>query len=110
MDPADYVYGVLGIFQMKIPRMADPNEVWKTFLAKLEEYLKNMYGNAISRPRIIDRARHGDLRKARNMAHVYKGLLTDNPFGNWIKIFVSVYNQSLKVAVTCLVHLYWCLR
>ncbi|CDS10627.1 hypothetical protein LRAMOSA11113 [Lichtheimia ramosa] len=82
MDPADYVYGVLGIFQMKIPRMADPNEVWKTFLAKLEEYLKNMYGNAISRPRIIDRARHGDLRKARNMAHVYKGLLTDNPFGN----------------------------
>lgn len=82
MDPADYVYGVLGIFQMKIPRMADPNEVWKTFLAKLEEYLKNLYGNAISRPRIIDRARHGDLRKARNMAHVYKGLLTDNPFGN----------------------------
>lgn len=35
MNPVDYVYGVLGIFQLKIPRMNDPNAVWRLFYLNL---------------------------------------------------------------------------
>ncbi|KAI7883030.1 hypothetical protein K492DRAFT_54604 [Lichtheimia hyalospora FSU 10163] len=39
MDPVDYVYGVLGILQLKIPRMADPKKVWQCFLTELDDYM-----------------------------------------------------------------------
>ena len=39
MDPVDYVYGVLGMLQIKIPRMTDPKKVWQRFLFELDEYL-----------------------------------------------------------------------
>ncbi|KAI7873727.1 hypothetical protein K492DRAFT_200504 [Lichtheimia hyalospora FSU 10163] len=39
MNPVDYVYGVLGIFQLDIPRKTDPNEVWQLFLSELRKLL-----------------------------------------------------------------------
>ncbi|KAI7878253.1 hypothetical protein K492DRAFT_196988 [Lichtheimia hyalospora FSU 10163] len=77
MDPVDYVYGVLGIFQFKIPRMTDPNAVWQCFLSELDNYMEmsgikndKIYGTTIS-----DRAYRIDLRKATDMTDVYKDYL-----------------------------------
>ena len=39
MDPVDYVYGVLGMLQIKIPRMTDPKKVWQRFLSELDDYM-----------------------------------------------------------------------
>ena len=39
MDPVDYVYGVLGMLQIKIPRMIDPKKVWQRFLSELDDYM-----------------------------------------------------------------------
>ena len=39
MDPADYVYGVLGMLNIKIPRMTDPEAVWQSFLSELDNYM-----------------------------------------------------------------------
>lgn len=41
MDPVDYVYGVLGIFQLDILRKTDPNEVWQLFLSEPFKLLTN---------------------------------------------------------------------
>ncbi|KAI7887300.1 hypothetical protein K492DRAFT_189235 [Lichtheimia hyalospora FSU 10163] len=35
-NPVDYVYGVLGMLNMKIPRMTDPEAVWQRFLSELD--------------------------------------------------------------------------
>ncbi|KAI9314535.1 hypothetical protein BX666DRAFT_1967612 [Dichotomocladium elegans] len=35
--PVDYVYGVLGILDIDLPRFEDPNKVWKIFSKKLQE-------------------------------------------------------------------------
>ncbi|KAI7878003.1 hypothetical protein K492DRAFT_197215 [Lichtheimia hyalospora FSU 10163] len=39
MDPVDYVYGVLGMFNIRIPRMTDPEAVWQCFLSELDKYM-----------------------------------------------------------------------
>ncbi|KAI7875975.1 hypothetical protein K492DRAFT_182148 [Lichtheimia hyalospora FSU 10163] len=39
MDPVDYVYGVLGILNIKIPRMTDLKAVWQRFLSELDNYM-----------------------------------------------------------------------
>ena len=39
MDPVDYVYGVLGVSNIKMPRMADPKAVWQRFLSELDKYM-----------------------------------------------------------------------
>ena len=76
MDPVDYVYGILGLIDVDIPRMNDADLVWQTFLSKLKERLNSM----------IDQVTQGnvtftidgnqvDLTKATNMSDVYKGLL-----------------------------------
>lgn len=82
-DPVDYVYGVLGIFQFKIPRKTDPHEVWQLSLHELEDYLKDMENDYVKVPwfnndritGISDQARQVDLLKAEKMADVYTGLL-----------------------------------
>ncbi|CDS10621.1 hypothetical protein LRAMOSA11107 [Lichtheimia ramosa] len=82
MDPVDYVYGVLGIFQFKIPRMENPNHVWQRFVIELDNY---MVANAIKNPPtgwritgVTERAYKVDLRKAKHMADVYNDLLKAN--------------------------------
>ena len=42
MDPVDYVYGVLGMLQLKIPRMADRKKVWQRFLSEIDDYMDRM--------------------------------------------------------------------
>ncbi|CDH48374.1 predicted protein [Lichtheimia corymbifera JMRC:FSU:9682] len=74
MDPVDYVYGVLGIFHFKIPRMDDPDAVWKLFLSEMDKFL-----DSLETPfRISDRAYQVDLRKAQDMADVYRDLTNHN--------------------------------
>ncbi|CDS10620.1 hypothetical protein LRAMOSA11106 [Lichtheimia ramosa] len=79
MDPVDYVYGVLGMFQFKIPRMKDPKEVWQRFLIELDNYMvTNAIKNTPTGWRITginERAYAVDLRKAKHMADVYNDLL-----------------------------------
>lgn len=65
MDPADYVYGVLGVLRMYVPRKTDPDEVWKLFLERLSSYIS-----------ISNHAKRFDLATARNMADVY-GILKE---------------------------------
>ena len=39
MDPVDYVYGILGMLNIKIPRMNGPEAVWQRFLSELDNYM-----------------------------------------------------------------------
>lgn len=78
VDPVDYVYGVLGMFQLKIPRMNDPNAVWQRFLSELEKYVEDMKndkfehdGRKYKISAAHDRAYRIDLREAENMSDVY---------------------------------------
>ncbi|CDH60916.1 predicted protein [Lichtheimia corymbifera JMRC:FSU:9682] len=43
-DPVDYVYGVLGLLQIKIPRVTDPTAVWLRFLYELDNYIEDFKG------------------------------------------------------------------
>ncbi|KAJ8652894.1 hypothetical protein O0I10_011428 [Lichtheimia ornata] len=81
MDPVDYVYGVLGIFQIDIPRKTDPNEVWQLFVTELlklftdpkrvrieQDYEKWI----LSRYKSDRTIRQCNLLTAKNMGEVYK--------------------------------------
>lgn len=81
MNPVDYVYGVLGMFQISMPRMSDPVRVWRLFLSKLDSYM-DMYGlrsmatfDYVLYMTISDGAHQLDLEKAENTADVYRHLL-----------------------------------
>ncbi|KAJ8652915.1 hypothetical protein O0I10_011449 [Lichtheimia ornata] len=67
-DPCDYVYGVLGMMQIKIPRMTDPNDVWRHFLYELDDLAP------IDSGRWMDYADEIDLREVENIGDVYKKL------------------------------------
>ena len=47
MNPADYVYGVLDIFQIKIPRMTDANDVLQLLLTELDHYMRKRRTNKL---------------------------------------------------------------
>ena len=85
MDPVDYVYGVLGMLNIKIPRMTDPKAVWQRFLSELDNYMdttdiKNevIQVTGVGDLKIIgveESAYRIDLRKATWMGYVYDELL-----------------------------------
>lgn len=85
MDPTDYVYGVLGLLQMDIPRMNDPHAVWTYFLSQVEDLVASSSHDHHHRHHcsgihtttitLSERAKKFDLSKADNMADVYGGLL-----------------------------------
>ncbi|KAI7876077.1 hypothetical protein K492DRAFT_198712 [Lichtheimia hyalospora FSU 10163] len=90
MDPVDYVYGILGMLKIKIPRMTDPEAVWHRFLFELDNYMDMMgtktavfrFSNG-SKSRISvnkESAHEIVLQEATCMADVYKGLLCDEKF------------------------------
>ncbi|KAJ8652908.1 hypothetical protein O0I10_011442 [Lichtheimia ornata] len=68
-DPCDYVYGVLGMMQIKIPRMEDPNAVWRHFLSELDDLYPLSRGR-----RWIDHADEIDLRQVESISEVYAKL------------------------------------
>lgn len=70
MDPVDYVYGVLGLFQIEIPRMDDPVAVWKLFLSEMDKLLSHE-----TSLRISYRAYEVDLRKVPDTSFVYRHLV-----------------------------------
>lgn len=69
MDPVDHVYGVLGMLQIKIPRMSDPKAIWQCFLTELDDCLKE-----IIERRFIDHVQNFDLTKAKTIGDVYSVL------------------------------------
>ena len=85
MDPSDYVYGVLGLVQMDIPRMNDPRAVWSYFLSQVEDLIESWLhdserhhyasGKHIAAIAVSERAKKFDLSKASDMADVYANLL-----------------------------------
>lgn len=75
MNPEDYVYGVLGVLQFKLPRGIEPNELWQLFVSQVEEVFKELRGVSFGR-----RAREFDLLTARNMADVYQVLFKNMIF------------------------------
>ena len=87
MDPVDYVYGVLGIFQFKIPRGIDRHQVWPRFLSQFENLVHDLMHKLPSSAddyhfslKISDHAHGIDLLGARSMADVYHGLLIFSPY------------------------------
>ena len=92
MDPVDYVYGVLGLFQFKIPRMTDPHAVWQIFLSELKSYLEDINNETFPVAKmdantayhtykekitgIDDRAQQVNLLTAQSMTDVYQDLIT----------------------------------
>ncbi|CDS07081.1 hypothetical protein LRAMOSA09604 [Lichtheimia ramosa] len=74
MKPVDYVYGVLGVLQLKLPRGVEPNELWQLFVSLVENALK---GSCLFR--VNDHAREFDLLVARDMSDVYQALLEYQP-------------------------------
>ena len=87
MDPVDYVYGVLGILNVKIPRMTDPKAVWQRFLSELDNYMDMtdiksavFYMDGSDGVKVIgiqESAYEIDLQKAECMRYVYNGLLEE---------------------------------
>lgn len=84
MDPVDYVYGVLGIFEFHIPRMTDPQEVWMHFLREIDHHLANNLQQRKFMYKVSgDHACQLDLLAAKTMGDVYRCLfreLNDNYF------------------------------
>ncbi|CDS09509.1 hypothetical protein LRAMOSA10869 [Lichtheimia ramosa] len=76
MDPVDYVYGVLGIFEIKMPRMKDPNAVWQLFLSKMQDHMNEPWCQEILViQKISDRAKQVDLLNVKDMRDVYKDFI-----------------------------------
>ncbi|KAJ8652885.1 hypothetical protein O0I10_011485 [Lichtheimia ornata] len=73
MEPVDYVYGILGILRLDIPRMNDHHQVWKLFLSKLDTLMIDLN---CTKWKISNDAHQVDLLAVENMADVYKDLLT----------------------------------
>ncbi|KAI9319105.1 hypothetical protein BX666DRAFT_2025438 [Dichotomocladium elegans] len=61
LDPCDYVYGVLGYLEIRLPRMCDPAEVWQAFLSQVKLQLPKGAPLPVS----------FDLANAKDMASVY---------------------------------------
>lgn len=75
-NPVDYVYGVLGLLAIDVPRMDDPHAVWSTFLSVLGERLQSVEKNDPDFFASISETAHSfDLSKASNLGHVYHGLV-----------------------------------
>ncbi|CDS06557.1 hypothetical protein LRAMOSA09085 [Lichtheimia ramosa] len=70
MDPVDYVYGVLGMLRIKIPRMKDPKAVWQRFLTELDNCMEKR-----KERRLIDHVHQVDLLQANHISDVYSKLL-----------------------------------
>ncbi|KAI7884210.1 hypothetical protein K492DRAFT_204891 [Lichtheimia hyalospora FSU 10163] len=76
MVPIDYVYGVLGVFQFSIPRMADTNAIWENFLSEIDNLLTSDDYMVQSTPiRVTSHARQLDLKAANNLGDMYYNLL-----------------------------------
>ncbi|KAI7875164.1 hypothetical protein K492DRAFT_173695 [Lichtheimia hyalospora FSU 10163] len=81
MNPVDYVYGILGMLQIKIPRMEDPSAVWQSFLCEFENYINGDIKEEVDSPfrnitGISDRAHQVNLQEVQHMSDVYKDFLT----------------------------------
>ncbi|KAI7877829.1 hypothetical protein K492DRAFT_209362 [Lichtheimia hyalospora FSU 10163] len=75
-NPVDYVYGVLGLLAIDVPRMSDPHAVWSTFLSVLSQRLQSVERNDPDFFASVSETAHSfDLSKAKNLGHVYHGLV-----------------------------------
>lgn len=107
MDPRDYVYGVLGLLGVDIPRIDDNTQsVWITFLSVLDTMLQEHTTIARTGERLLTISSHAwnfRLALAKDSDHVY-GMLLDVHFDKDIYNHASseiqkkaVYNQPLFI-------------
>ncbi|KAI7887153.1 hypothetical protein K492DRAFT_233032 [Lichtheimia hyalospora FSU 10163] len=80
MDPLDYVYGILGLLNLDIPRIDNADGLWAIFLSKLEERLTQMVNDITEDVNVSftlsKSARDIKLIEAKHVSEVYNGLLT----------------------------------
>ncbi|KAI7875870.1 hypothetical protein K492DRAFT_220602 [Lichtheimia hyalospora FSU 10163] len=74
--PVDYVYGVIGMLELDVPRLDHPQDVWKAFLHELRKLLARLTeqdeGCMWAK---VAKDETFDLAKAKNLGHVYSGLV-----------------------------------
>lgn len=81
LDPLDYVYGILGLLDIHIPRTDNADTLWRTFLSKLKDHLTQMV-NDIKEDDVnvsftlSESACDIKLAHAENVSEVYNGLLS----------------------------------
>ena len=77
--PEDYVYGIIGLLSLDIPRMQDPQLVWEAFLQELESLLIQLSedeSQGLTYFSISKKAKTFQLCNAKDMADVYSGVVT----------------------------------
>ncbi|KAJ8652917.1 hypothetical protein O0I10_011451 [Lichtheimia ornata] len=89
-DPCDYVYGVLGAMQIKIPRMTDPNDVWRHFLSKLDDLAP------LDSRRWMDYADEIDLGEVENIGVVYNELIQIGEVGKNVFRIMDAYLNEIS--------------
>lgn len=81
LDPLDYVYGILGLLDIHIPRTDNADTLWRTFLSKLKDHLTQMV-NDIKEDDVnvsftlSESACDIKLAHAENVSEIYNGLLS----------------------------------
>ncbi|KAJ8652743.1 hypothetical protein O0I10_011625 [Lichtheimia ornata] len=80
----DYVYGILGILGVDVPRQDNPDVVWKHFLAYLDHVVYETYGgndmsfHDYSKIDVSEKARQFVLSEADNLGQVFDNVLQVN--------------------------------
>lgn len=95
MDPKDYVYGVLGLLRVHVPRMDDRKQVWTMFLSALDDHLNALPTSLDTGEKLLTLSEHAsdfDLALAKDMGDVYDGLLQNNI--DWKAVHEAMYEFS----------------
>ena len=74
--PVDYVYGVIGMLELDVPRLDHPQDVWKAFLHELRKLLARLteQDEGCMWAKVV-KDETFDLANAKNLGHVYSGLV-----------------------------------
>ncbi|KAJ8651928.1 hypothetical protein O0I10_012499 [Lichtheimia ornata] len=72
----DYVYGVIGMLELDVPRLDHPQDVWKAFLSELRRLLAHLteQDQGCMWAKVV-KDETFDLANAENLGHVYTGLV-----------------------------------
>ncbi|KAI7878267.1 hypothetical protein K492DRAFT_197001 [Lichtheimia hyalospora FSU 10163] len=77
-NTVDYVYGVLGLIGVHVPRYDQPKEVWMAFLSALDKHFKQYAMNPKTGVQLMTVSKHAtdfDLALAKDLSDVYRGLV-----------------------------------
>ncbi|KAI7875786.1 hypothetical protein K492DRAFT_28055 [Lichtheimia hyalospora FSU 10163] len=97
--PEDYVYGIIGLLSLDIPRMQDPQLVWEAFLQELESLLIQLSedeSQGLTYFSISKKAKTFQLCDAKDMADVYSGVavMEVNDWNIFMFNMMAVYQST----------------